>query len=184
MKKQHIIIEKVPLSVEEKIIDRKPNFPKNKTLYLELIENKNKIKPYLVNKDYNPAENSSDNEKQPLNFVDNDNNDDKNDNSVKDEVKQDQEVDAAVEVDNKADKIDTSDNKDKDNEDHSDSDFEKKFENMLSDRKRKKKRDSSNNDDYVNGNETLLDSLKNRYEKQQNTTDTLSQPENKEVENF
>ena len=51
MKKQHIIIEKVPLSVEEKIIDRKPNFPKNKTLYLELIENKNKIKPYLVNKD-------------------------------------------------------------------------------------------------------------------------------------
>ena len=184
MKKQHIIIEKVPLSVEEKIIDRKPNFPKNKTLYLELIENKNKIKPYLVNKDYNPAENSSDNEKQPLNFVDNDNNDDKNDNSVKDEVKQDQEVDAAVEVDNKADKIDTSDNKDKDNEDHSDSDFEKKFENMLSDRKRKKKRDSSNNDDYVNGNETLLDSLKNRYEKQQNTTDTLSQPENKEVENI
>jgi len=72
MTKQTVIIEKVPLSESEKMIDRKPNFPKIKTLYLELIENKAKIKPSLVNKDHFPSEDYFDSEKEkiPLKFVD------------------------------------------------------------------------------------------------------------------
>jgi hypothetical protein len=71
-KKQNIIIEKIPLEMEEKMIDRKPNFQKIKTLYLELLENKEKIKPNLVNKDHNPTETFSLEEKPSLNFVDDD----------------------------------------------------------------------------------------------------------------
>ena len=71
-KKQNIIIEKIPLEMEEKMIDRKPNFQKIKTLYLELLENKEKIKPNLVNKDHNPSETIGMDEKPNLNFVDDD----------------------------------------------------------------------------------------------------------------
>ena len=71
MKRQNITIEKVPLPPEEKLIDRKPNFPKIKTLYLELIENKSKIKPNLVNKDYIPEQNSDSDSKAELKFVEN-----------------------------------------------------------------------------------------------------------------
>ena len=39
---------------------------------MELIENKSKIKPYLVNKDYNPAESDGENNnKASLKFIDN-----------------------------------------------------------------------------------------------------------------
>ena len=44
-------IVKVPLTAKEKNIDHPKAFPKFRTLYLELLENKNKIKQDLINKD-------------------------------------------------------------------------------------------------------------------------------------
>ena len=45
-------IVKVPLTAKEKNIDHPKAFPKFRTLYLELLENKNKIKQDLINKEH------------------------------------------------------------------------------------------------------------------------------------
>ena len=53
--KQKIKIIKIPLSQEEKSTDIPQVFPRLPRLYLELIENKAKIKQDLINKDYVPS---------------------------------------------------------------------------------------------------------------------------------
>ena len=56
MNRGSINIVKVPLPIEEKIIDIKESFPTQPIMYLELIENKSKILSNLVNKDYKPSD--------------------------------------------------------------------------------------------------------------------------------
>ena len=55
---KEIKIVKVPLPQKEKITNNKKNFPKMERLYLELLENKSKIKQDLINKEYVPKDKS------------------------------------------------------------------------------------------------------------------------------
>jgi hypothetical protein len=95
--KQNVKIIKVPLTTKEKNIDRPQVFPRMPRLYLELLENKSKIKQDLINTEYNPKKSISPYENK--NSLDAKLDNYLNENSQKEEKKRDQNKDVQTQLD-------------------------------------------------------------------------------------
>ena len=140
MTKQNIKVVKVPLNPDEKAASNKMQvFPRMPRLYLELLENKAKIKPDLVNKDYVPTnsnyastttENTENTRKQE--FYDR-----------YDEVKREENPAENIKDDNQVVSPDYSSKKD-----NTDDDFESRLNKYLEENKSKDKGDDTKDDKY------------------------------------
>jgi hypothetical protein len=154
-KKKSIKVVKVPLDKDELPSDRPQAFPKMPRLYLELIENKSKIKQDLINREYNPDDknNTISNTPPKLEFIEKtkknddfdkrldsllDSEDEKN-NNKKD--KRSNESDDDSDDDNDKYKKIKLDKKSNDSDDDSDDEKDKKVEEP-----KPKKDDDSDND--------------------------------------
>ena len=149
--KQNIQVIKVPLSEDEKHENNKEQvFPRIPRLYLELLENKAKIKQDLINKEYSPKKNNSpipvedENKNQNYKQDRKNNRKEKNFESKLDKfLKQNDDVQEDVDDTNNNDKYD----KKKDNNDD----------------------DSDTNDDKENNKYDFREILKNRKKNKDNT---------------
>jgi hypothetical protein len=130
-KKKSIKVVKVPLDKDELSADRPQAFPKMPRLYLELIENKSKIKQDLINKEYNPSDNNVGNTPPKLEFIEKEKKSNEHSSRSKKDDDFDKRLDSLLESDDdipKEPKEDTKkvkkvENKSKDSDNDSDDDI-------------------------------------------------------------
>jgi hypothetical protein len=159
MTKQNIKIVKVPLSNSQKSINRPQVFPRMPRLYLELLENKSKIKQDLINKEYSPKKMLSPSPQINNNF------DSKLDKFLNDPQENDEK---SIEENNDdyLQKKNSLDNEQNDNDSDSDDDNKQKEHN-----KKDRDSDSDSEDDYKNRNDDRYKKIskKSKYDKDDDT---------------
>jgi len=116
MNKSKINVIKIPNDKNQSLPKVKTDFPRMPRMYLELIENKEKIKPSLVNKEYDPDEIET-----VISTMDNPN------------VIEDASIDNQKEIQSQPRIQDTSDNDDSDSDSDSDDDVEDQIEEVEDD---------------------------------------------------
>lgn len=164
MQKSKINVIKVPNNKIEEV--KKANFPRMPRMYLELIENKEKIKPNLVNKEYDPDEietviSTAINNNEDIENYENESEIDSNSDKksfYEDNEDNDKNSEEDIESDENIDKNDSENNSEEDSENY--------IENDINDEEDSENNESKDNEsmyDENRDNKSLDNESRNNY---------------------
>ena len=180
MTSKKVKVVKIPLPNEIKNRNYPKAFPKMPILYLELIENKSKIKPEFINTDYIPKVLPSEERPKIENYELSETENEKTDNEKSDIEKTDNET----EVSDNEDKSSEEDEKSSEDDEKSDDDNSEDNESTSSSSSRSRKK-PSNNKKISNRLKQLLgdsDEEKEDYKPPSSTQQSFNAPSLKDLE--
>jgi hypothetical protein len=185
--KHNIKIVKVPLPSSEKNINRPQVFPRMPRLYLELLENKSKIKQDLINKEYSPKKSISNKDINLESKLDKFLNDEKNvieekNNNVKEEDEKFQDDDDTDYKEKKRKERKDKKNKDQESDQEfvqddskiKDEEIENKDDETVSINSKKSEEEDNKEEDNKDENESEYENKKDKYDNDDTDSDMES----------